>query len=78
MLQIDKNIPIPPPNRGRGPASRWAEFQVGDSAFIAADGSYAQTVRSSVCQHSRRHGVRFSVRTCTENNVAGVRVWRIE
>lgn len=73
-LQIEKGIPLP--TLGRAGRSRWAEFEVGDSAF------FLDRARSSLatasCDWGRHHGGRkFATRVVTENGVKGVRVWRV-
>ena len=74
-LKIDKDVPIP--THAHNGWSPWRKLEPGDSVFVpgARQTSLASTVHS---KEMRRDGYRFITRTCTEDGVKGVRVWRVE
>lgn len=70
-IKIDKNIPI----TSRICKNPFNFMEVGDSCFLAG-----VTVRSAAVSYAstvtRRTGKVFVRRTCVENGITGVRVWR--
>lgn len=72
MIKIEKGIPIPP---GAGGWRKYplGEMEIGDSFF--APGRKAGDISGGFAYHK---GKKFSARTCAENGVDGVRVWRIK
>lgn len=72
MYEIEKNIPIPDPNKGRKSKYPFATMQVGDSFFVS---DKKQTVIGSCASaYSKRNpDVKFTVRVAE----GGVRCWRV-
>ena len=70
---IDSNIPVPV-GKLTGRKYPFAEMQVGDSFFAPV--SMAK-IRNALAHHKMGTGVRFAVRTVTENGVDGARCWRV-
>lgn len=74
-MSFDKHIELP--TRGK-PHVNFRAMEVGDSVFVPHEGGilkcaaylYAKTIQ----KRSKRFA--FAGRTVTENNVAGVRIWR--
>jgi hypothetical protein len=77
MFKVESGIPMPTPTYGGGAnVYPWNDMGIGDSFFVATDGSKRANSRvgSAASQRSRRVGHRFAVRTVE----GGVRVWRVE
>lgn len=70
---VEKGVPLPRQKRRVYP---WDDLDVGDSFFVAEASSSA--ISSSACSAGKRLGMTFRCRAVTENNVHGVRVWRVE
>lgn len=72
--------PIMPSAEGRKPVYPLKQMKVGESFFIPLQGAKARgRVNSAACQFSIRHpGYFFTTRTVTEENIPGLRVWRVE
>ncbi len=75
MFNIEKGVPLPLPHRPVKPRKYpFAEMEVGDSVFIPT--AYSQLV-GNAARGPCYAPMKFTVRTVTENNVKGVRVWRV-
>lgn len=68
MIQVDKQIPIPPKQRPKYP---WATMEIGDSFFV--DGPGATMFQSGASSNAKRYGIKVATRRVA----GGVRVWRI-
>lgn len=78
-IKIDKGIPLAVKLGRRGETrSKWALFDVGDSAFFPAGDSAILSNQSKSWGWSRTPRRCFAARTVTEAGVKGVRVWRTE
>ena len=86
MLQIDKNVPMPDPNKANNAnRSCWSDFEVGDSAFFegqVAGGAkpkngFGRSAYISAIKYGHRNKKRFSGRNVTENGKQGARIWRV-
>lgn len=76
MIKIEKGINPPTPPNAKYPFS---EMVVGDSFFVTMD--YALKIRAAAHAAKRNagcNGFNFMTRTVTENDIRGVRVWRIK
>jgi hypothetical protein len=83
---IDKNIPAPPPGRGRGPGGQFpfTDMEVGDSFLVETDPAaeaemanklLVRRVRQAALGAGRKYApAKFTVRKVDN----GVRVWRTE
>jgi hypothetical protein len=69
QIKIDKGVP-PPANDGSW--SKYAAFEVGDSAFFAGERPPA-----AYFSYAKRTGRKFTIRKVTENGVTGYRIWRV-
>lgn len=76
-IKIDKGVPLPEPSK-RGPKHvyPWEKLQVGDSFFVP--GKKTNTFGGQLTRFKKSAGIKCVIRTVTENNVKGVRIWRIE
>lgn len=76
MINIDKNIPIPPANRGNKTFKYpWLTMQVGDSFPLPFANYKTHNAVSSLITHGRRvTGHKYTMRKLAE----GFRIWRIE
>jgi hypothetical protein len=77
VFKVESGIPLPPPPRSGGANCKypWMEMNVGDSFFVATDGSQRAKQRVAMAASQRRkHGQRFAMRSVE----GGVRVWRVE
>ena len=76
-FQIDDNIPLPK-IEGRGARTIYplTDLKIGQSFFVQNKkiGNFASTTQAA----EKRSGMKFALRSVTENGVAGVRVWRTE
>jgi hypothetical protein len=70
-LKIEKGIPAP----ATIPGSKYDQFEIGDSAFVA--GVTTQQVTNRVSHYAKRHNKKFSCRAVVENGVKGTRFWRV-
>ena len=76
-FQVQKGIEIPE----RGPLSRsciypWNKMEIGDSFFLP---NYKiSQVSSGACAAGKRYGKMYITRTLIENDIKGVRVWRVK
>jgi hypothetical protein len=82
-IQIDKDVPMPPPTDGRPRKYPFPDMAPGDSFAVPLAGEMRDgedhavlKLRSAVTQHTRRHGGKFTVRTDREAGEA--RCWRVE
>jgi hypothetical protein len=87
---IDKCVAIPAMKRpnlyGTKPAIYpWAHMQPGDSFFVpggkisAKDKRPGTTVQLSIAGPQKKYpGTKWATRSVTENNVNGLRVWRLK
>lgn len=74
MIEIEKNIPIPPARIGRFPIYPFAEMEIGDSILVKGDWKKLDSAKVAARAYGKRHGVRFR----TMQVDTGVRLWRIE
>ena len=83
---IEKSVALPPRTTHHNKmANRWhflARMQVGDSVFFPLEVVKAPSVSSAVWRHtkllkSQGKSVKFSTRKRKENEVLGMRIWRI-
>lgn len=72
MIQIDKNVPLPPSGAGRPPIYPLREMEVGDSFYSAA--GKMKAIATAACKAGKKFGRRYAVRAVD----GGVRVWRVE
>lgn len=76
QYKIDPNIPVPKIAQGGGRPKKYPF-----AAMIVGDSFFAPTVnRQALATAARRfaiHGEKFLIRTATENEVRGSRIWRI-
>lgn len=85
MIEIRKNVPMPPPWTPRGPGCTRPKYpfelmEVGDS-FVIEDGSVDNsTIRVVAATAGSRHGMKFTCRSLRneDNEVYGIGVWRVE
>lgn len=73
--RIDHGIPVPRPGSGKGRIVKYplAELEVGDSFFIPEGKS------GYVLGSARSHRPKtFTTRKVTENDVVGIRCWRVK
>lgn len=80
QFQIERGVEVPPPARlDRAIKYPFDKMELKDSVFIPD--VKAPTIHACLTRfkkHPRGIGKKFSVRTLTEDGVAGVRVWRTE
>jgi len=80
--QIERGVPVPSARTRMGSNKfPFANMEVDDSFFVTGDA--VKPARSASGSFAKRHGVKFTVRATEETDetgqdVAGVRVWRIE
>lgn len=74
MITIDKNVPMPRPQR-RASKYPWRAMNIGDSFFAAGVGIGRMAGQATWA--ARVTGYKFACRTATENDVLGARVWRV-
>ena len=74
MTKIDKDIPIPKISGRTGcpPKYPFRMMEVGDSFFIAGKSA---TISGLFLRYMPR---KFTCRSVVENDISGVRIWRIE
>lgn len=73
MLQIEKNVPLPP-SRGCTPTKAfypWKQMEVGDSFFVTGRKQQHLSAQASVV------GKKLGVKFVTRKEGDGVRVWRM-
>jgi hypothetical protein len=75
--KVERNVPVP--SRG---VSKYSELgallrqmEVGDSVFVAD--APPRRIRAMCGMMSKRDNKRFVTRTVTENEITGLRVWRV-
>jgi hypothetical protein len=73
---IEDGIPIPP--KGGTTQYPWPEIGMGQSVFVPGDQRVVRLTRTALSAWAISNGRKFTCRVCTENGVAGIRVWRIE
>ena len=83
MIKIDKGIEITEKffRKGKAPIYPFRFMQVGDSFFVPLEGRKIRKLTSSImgsARSKRMAGVKFSVRSVIENDVKGIRCWRIK
>ena len=78
-FKIEKGIPVAPSHSTamRARRSKWAAFEVGDSAFFVGNSPKGPVSARqwAIMQNPRR---RFAQRKTVENGVEGTRIWRVE
>lgn len=74
MITVEKGIPVPA--KAAQTIYPFAQMQVGDSFFVS--GMKSATFGGYCNRATRRLGHRYTVRTVTEHDVRGIRVWRVE
>ncbi len=73
--KIDKNIPFPSRNSWHAKYP-FPEMEVGDSFFVP--NKTTRDLCGTVAGWTKRHpGAKFTSRTVRENDIDGVRVWRV-
>jgi hypothetical protein len=78
QIEIERGISVPPPGRlDRVSKYPFADMQVDDSFFVP-EGKAANIQACLFRFKNSPHGAgkKFTVRSLTESNVEGVRVWR--
>lgn len=75
-IKIDKGVPLPEPKRGRKGTYPWDELQVGDSFFVP--GKTCNTFGGFLTRLKKAGGIECVIRSVTENDIKGVRIWRIK
>lgn len=83
-IEINRDLPPPPPTEGRPRKYPFPDMAVGDSFTMPLSGANtlrgedhtAHRLRSSAMRYARLHGGKFTVRTDREADVA--RCWRTE
>ena len=75
-FSIEKGVPIPESRGGGRGKYPFREMEIGDSFFVA--GKSTAKFSAHVHHHRKRHGLKFTTRTVTEDGVKGVRIWRTE
>lgn len=80
ITQVDKNVPIPPPQDRRNIKYPYKQLEVNDSfAVPIKEKRDIYTVMCGVHVRNKRHpDKQFTSRVVTENNKKCVRVWRIK
>jgi hypothetical protein len=79
-MKIDANIPIPKIVQvARESKYPLRSLQIGDSFFIPKGNEKGtrNSISSLMDACSKRHGLKFVTRTVVEDNVKGLRVWRV-
>ena len=75
--KVDRNVPVP--SRGVAKYSELGallrQMQIGDSVFVTD--VPPRRVRAMCGMMSKRDNKMFVTRTVTENDIAGLRVWRV-
>ena len=75
MIAVDKNVPIPPRERGweggQAPKYPWATMEIGDSFYVP--GATQKNMSGPIFHAMQRTGRKFISRKEGD----GVRVWRI-
>ena len=74
LIEIDSGIPMPASVRkGSGPRKYpWTDMEVGDSIFVAKDKGQFSSLARKACPDAK-----FSQRSVVENDIPGMRVWRV-
>ena len=72
MIDVEKNIPLPPPARGNGEKYPWRSMNVGDSFFIPGASSRKTGAHTNAA--GKRTGFKFTSRAVD----GGVRIWRVK
>ena len=82
-IQIDKDMPMPPPTEGRPFKYPFPNMAVGDSFAVPLSGTTSRgedvaavRLRASAIRYARARGGKFTVRTDREAGEA--RCWRVE
>lgn len=77
QIKIDKDIPPPNGRRGRRPELRdvLKKLEVGDSFFYP---DMSDSFRGNCYWRAAYAGIKVTVRRVRENEVEGVRIWRVE
>lgn len=78
MLEIEKNIPMPPPKKGaaRGDINlTLRQMEIGDSFWIAP---YTPSLHSTVHRIASRMKMKISGRRGIKAGEQGLRVWRVK
>ena len=76
-IKIDKGVPIPKiDGLGRHHKYPWHDLNVGDSFFVP--NATTRRFCSSVNRIQKTLGISMKCRTVTENDIKGVRIWRIK
>ena len=73
-FEIDKSVPLPANKSGKPGKYPWREMEVGDSFFIP-DMAHSNI---NVPPALKANGFKIATRRETQNDVAGIRVWRIQ
>jgi len=78
-MNIQSNIPIPSPDRGRKRKYPFPDMAIGDSFFLpnCNTARMRSTVHNSATSFAKKTGKKFTTRTTVEDSVPGLRIWRI-
>lgn len=81
-IEINKDLPTPPPATGRPRIYPFPTMEVGDSFAVPLTGIIRKSedvatdrLRCAAVFYARKHGCKFTVRSDRENGV--VRCWRV-
>lgn len=79
-FEINRNVEIPPATSGRRPGSSkypFAKMRKGDSFFVPGGTPSRMSGALSAFKKANPE-LKFTCRSVTENEQAGVRIWRVE
>lgn len=74
VIQVDRDIPLPPPKQQFTRKYPFNIMAVGDSFFVP--GMTRRPMASSI-RHASCECRKFTTRRVIENGVSGLRIWRI-
>ena len=76
VFNIEKGVPLPK-DYGLKDRLPLTDMEPGDSFFVPIMDEQAGRVRNRIAQHAyRSKGMKFTLRSVTEDGVEGIRVWR--
>jgi len=88
LFPVEKGVPLDIYNEPRKESSAFSKtlkvLEVGDSFWVPVNGGVVQQIQSGLVQHNNRlnakYGWKRKIRTRTQKNddVIGIRVWRVE
>lgn len=85
MINLEKNVPLPEIGRGSNRIEKQtdrtkypiSEMEVGDSFFVPEKLAVNKTLGNYFTYRAKQIGIRVTTRTVNEQNMRGVRCWRI-